>query len=116
MHCRLENVNLVVIGFPTGPTESLGFQDDLDSYSFFSGVADVASSYFLKRGEQIRGPTTLEVIKKSIAEGNVNSSDELSGTREGPWQKLGELPTFSYHSNDKLICSAEKEAKTARLI
>ena len=47
--------------------------------------------YFLKRGDKLRGPFDGQQVKAAIASKNVFSTDQISETREGPWQSIGDL-------------------------
>ena len=49
----------------------------------------MAAQFFIKRGETVKGPFTVEKLQGLKKAKNLKADDEISQSRKGPWDRLG---------------------------
>lgn len=56
----------------------------------------MSKDWFVRRSEKIAGPFSSSKLKDLIANGQVNESDEVSQSSEGPWQVASKLKGIAF--------------------
>ena len=64
----------------------------------------MAYSVFLKRGDQINGPLTIEDARTLIQKKQLRAGDQISQSADGPWERLGDV--------HKLVLSGQWQQNT----
>ena len=48
----------------------------------------MAQRYFVKRGETVKGPFSLEKLQSLLAEKKLKGNDLVGASNDGPWERL----------------------------
>jgi hypothetical protein len=72
----------------------------------------MADEYFIKRGEEINGPWTVEKLQALKKAKKIKADDELSQSAEGPWESLDSYEKAKQSSEQPHPSPAESSPKT----